>query len=352
MKRILGLLAVAALALTGCGGEPEPTPEPTVVETTPEPTPEPTTPPPPPPVWPLTGEPQDTATVNPVVGVKVENSAPARPWEGLVEADIVFVEMVEGGLTRFHAVYNSSFPEVIGPVRSLRPMDAGILGMWDATLFASGGQTQFVDQVRAVADVRMEGDPAYFRAYGGRYAPHNLMLEIGRVYHELAVGDAVIPMFEYSETPSATAGTEMTDIHLAYPGTSSDWWWNAEQGVFLRSDTGTESVEADGTRITASNVVVLEVTTQNTGAIDASGASVPETILVGSGSLHVFTGGSYVTGTWEKAGTTDPFVFTDEAGVPITITPGTTWVELLPTTGSLTINEPAPAAAESETSEG
>ena len=76
------------------------------------------------PVDPMTGrKPSD----NPVVAVKVENIAAARPQVGLNSADIVFVEEVEGSLTRLVAVYHTSFPKRVGPVRSARNTDVELL---------------------------------------------------------------------------------------------------------------------------------------------------------------------------------------------------------------------------------
>lgn len=345
MKRIAGLLAATALMLAGCGGGGgEPTAAPTTpapAPTTVEPTPDPTTPepPPPPPTWPLTGELQDAAVTNPVVGVKVENTSAARPWIGLAEADIVFVEMVEGGLTRFHAVYNSQFPDVVGPVRSLRPMDAGILGMWDGTLFASGGVPAFIDKVRAAADVRMEdgGDDGFFRS-NDRRAPHNLMVEIPTVLAELTVAPEIVPMFAFADTSSAAGGPPANVINVNYPGANSAWTFDAASGTYLRSDSGTASVQEDGTQISAANVLVFNVVAENTGGYDAAGNPVPETILTGTGTLTLFSGGNSVTGSWSKGSDTDPFVLTDDTGNPLTLVPGTTWVELLPSQGSMGVS--------------
>ncbi|MEI6591243.1 MAG: DUF3048 domain-containing protein, partial [Actinomycetes bacterium] len=52
---------------------------------------------------------------------KIDNIADARPQAGLNQADVVFDEMVEGGLTRLLAVWHSRIPELLGPVRSVRP---------------------------------------------------------------------------------------------------------------------------------------------------------------------------------------------------------------------------------------
>jgi hypothetical protein len=67
---------------------------------------------------PFTGEP--VTALGPVLAVKIDNLAPARPQTGLAGADIVYVLPVEGGLSRFLAVFSAHFPPVIGPVRRRR----------------------------------------------------------------------------------------------------------------------------------------------------------------------------------------------------------------------------------------
>src|SRR5690606_41910517 len=74
--------------------------------------------------WPLTGVATDEVAERPAMSVKIENSRQARPQTGLGDAGVVFEEMAEGGITRFNAVLHSSVPATLGPIRSLRPMDA------------------------------------------------------------------------------------------------------------------------------------------------------------------------------------------------------------------------------------
>ena len=76
---------------------------------------------PPPPVlvpWPLTGVAVEAPPQRPALAVKVENSVAARPQSGLNAADVVWEEVVEGGITRFVAVYHSNLPPDIGPICS------------------------------------------------------------------------------------------------------------------------------------------------------------------------------------------------------------------------------------------
>nr|NLD39845.1 DUF3048 domain-containing protein [Actinomycetales bacterium] len=347
MKRVLAAIAASALFLVGCGGSPEPEPEPTTVAapspepTTEEPTtPEPTTEPPPPPVWPLTGalvEDPAQAGQHPVIGIKVENSSAARPWVNLQPADIVFVEMVEGGITRFNAVYNSVLPDVVGPVRSLRPMDAAILGQWNGTLLASGGQPQFVDRVESAVGLRTmdRGDAGFYRERSRR-APHNVMVDLTTVAPTLEPSGEFPVFAEYAPGTSSTAGGEAaSSVQVNYPGATSRWDFDAGSGVYFRFDRGTASLQVDGSHVYSQNVLVLRVETQNTGAKDPAGNPVPETLLNGSGELHLFQGGTLTAGTWSKGGDNDPFVFTDANGAPLALAEGNTWVELLPTQGTI-----------------
>src|SRR5699024_2428343 len=126
-------------------------------------------------VWPLTGMPGEVEE-RAAVAVKVENSPQARPQTGLEDADIVWEELVEGGMTRFNAVFHSRLPDVVGPIRSVRPMDAGITAPFGGVLVISGGQPRFLAEVRG-AGVQLvsddDGDDGFFRS-SERRSPHNL----------------------------------------------------------------------------------------------------------------------------------------------------------------------------------
>ena len=136
-----------SLALAACGSDaPTPTAASTS-KTTPAPSSTPPPPPPPPVYWPLTGIESGTVPARPALAVKIENSVDARPQTGLNAADMVWEEVVEGGITRYVAVYHSTLPAQIGPIRSVRPMDPAIAAPLHGLFAFSGGQRPFVDAV-------------------------------------------------------------------------------------------------------------------------------------------------------------------------------------------------------------
>ena len=142
MKLVRSAIAVTAsiALLTGCASTPKASPSDTpaakVYETAP-----------------LTGIKFEQGTnanlAGPSVACKIDNLDVARPQLNLNRTDIVFDEMVEGGLTRFVAVWHSDKPDAVGPVRSIRPMDPDIISPLGGIVCYSGGQLKFVKMMQA-----------------------------------------------------------------------------------------------------------------------------------------------------------------------------------------------------------
>ena len=126
------------------------------------------------PAWPLTGVPVDAVADRPALAVKIENSIDARPQTGLNAADVVWEEVVEGGITRFVAVYHSNLPPEIGPVRSIRPMDPAIAAPLHGLLAFSGGVPTYVDAARSSGLQVLTQDSGIdgFHRTSTRRAPH------------------------------------------------------------------------------------------------------------------------------------------------------------------------------------
>jgi hypothetical protein len=311
-------------------------------------TPTTTPPPPPPPVyWPLTGVESGQVPEHAALAVKIENSVSARPQTGLDAADVVWEEVVEGGITRYVAVYHSNLPPEIGPVRSIRPMDPAIVGPLGGLLAFSGGQGPFVD---AVAQAGLQvvsndgGSPGFYRV-STRSAPHNVYAKPADLLAQAdpAHQSAPDPQFRFAtpaEQPTApAAGTPAALLNLKLSGVSyPTWTWSQELGAWLRSEGSTPAVGADGNQLRAANVVVVRVQVVNTGFKDPAGNPVPETQMVGSGEALVATGGSTVAVTWSKDSITAPLTLKTLDGRPVLLAPGNTWVELVPTgSGSVAV---------------
>lgn len=345
--------AVFLLLTTGCSaptGEPEPeVTQELPAEPDPEPEPEPEEPPTPEVYWPLTGVAveqlagalDEDGDFGPVLSVKIENSEGSRPQDGLEAADVVWEQLVEGGMTRFVAMYHSDVPERLGPIRSLRPMDAAIAGPFGGILAFSGGQHSY--QARAAQAGLMiashDAGHAGFYVNPERSSSHRLF---GEPEVFLGSGEGLEPAPEpfvfaqEGERASALAGEAVGGVDLAFPASFPSWEWDG--AVWQRSESGVPAVMVSGERLRAHNVLVAHVQFFDTGARDAAGSPVFETILTGEGRLDVFSGGHTIEGTWEKSGDAEPMRLYDLDGNDIALAPGNTWVELLPVTGGMSIH--------------
>ena len=335
------LIAAAGLALSAACA-PQATPAAAAAPTTPAP-------PPPPPTypWPLTGVETTDPVHRPALAVKIENSVDSRPQSGLNAADMVWEEVVEGGITRFVAVYHSTLPPEIGPIRSVRPMDAAIAAPLRGLFAFSGGQRPFVDAVTSAGMqvVSHDAGAGGFYRNQSRYAPHNVYANPADFLAQADPAHSADPIEQFrtataADQPSAPAvGTPAVLLDLKLSGAGRPTWtWSPPESAWLRAEGPTPATQADGQQLRATNVVVLRVDVVNTRYTDPAGNPVPETAMVGGGEALVATGGHTLPATWSKASEGDRVVLTDAHGAPILLAPGTTWVELVPkATGAVTV---------------
>jgi Protein of unknown function (DUF3048) N-terminal domain/Protein of unknown function (DUF3048) C-terminal domain len=346
-RRVLAIAAVASasLLLAACSGEGDPTVTMTVTEdatanksAAPDPN-LPTT-------WPLTGVAADDITNRPALAIKVENSREARPQTGLEFTDVVWEEIVEGGVTRYIAVYHSQIPEDVGPIRSVRPMDSNIIAPLGGLMVFSGGTAPFVQSVSDVGLQVISHDQGAdgFRRTTNNVAPHNVygtpatFLAQADQTHQNSPGQQFAFALAETAASAVTAGTPLTSINITMSAYSHPaWTWDAASGTFLRFEGADAAVSSTGAQLSAKNVVLLTVEISNTGYVDPAGTPVPETEVIGSGDAFIATGGKSIAATWSKADAGSPMTLTAADGSTITLAPGNTWVELIPTTtGSYT----------------
>ncbi len=353
-RRPAGIVALASgvvLALTACSGAAtaEPTaaapvtqaPDVDVVKAAP---PAPVVPP----RWPLTGVAATDVAQRPALAVKIENSGEARPQTGLDQADMVWEQVVEGGISRFVAVYQSQAPAEVGPIRSVRPMDPAITAPLHGLIAFSGGQQQFVQALKnaGLQTISMDaGADGFYRKKGVGPAPHNVYGTLQTFWDQADASHGALPapqfvMAKHPEEASAvTSGGPSTTVAVKLSGYSHPTWsWDAGTGTWLRSEGTTPSTVRSGARMAATNVVTLKVRLVDSGTKDPAGNPVPETVLEGTGDATVSSGGRTVTGTWSKTGTDAVLTLAAADGSVLTLAPGTTWVELVPRdTGAVTI---------------
>lgn len=304
--------------------------------------------PPPPPTCPLTGElaPDGFDAEKPPVAIKVDNVAAARPHAGLEAADLVYEELVEGGITRFMAIFHCEEAEVVGPVRSARMVDPDILVEFSPVIFGYSGANSEVsarlESTEGIIDLPEKYHGAHYWKMGGRFPPSNLAVSTLALRELAEERGAPATGFVFQAeadldgdadpSPQASPTTPPgASVSFSYTGSAEiHYTYSPAEGRYLRFHDDSPHTSAGGGHLGAVNVVILKVPVGNGSIRDAAGNYSPEISVVGEGEAVVLRGGVAVTGRWVRTSLRDRTHLLYEDGDPIELLPGSTWIHLLP----------------------
>jgi hypothetical protein len=272
------------------------------------------------------------STQHPSLAAKIDNHTAARPQLALERADIVFEQLVEGGITRYVGIWQSDIPELLGPLRSIRPMDADIISPLGGIVAYSGGQEQFVDMMQSTSVVNAvfdTDDTGLFYRDDDRDSPHDVVVTAQELVGRNPELGPPTQQFGYAAAgagssaavdgaPVAVVNTRFSDAR--WPG----WSWDAGAAAYLRSQEGAPDLDGNGSQLRATNVVVLRV------GIDWTFGEVPRTILIGGGEAWVSSEGKSLHAAWSKESRDATIRLVDDNGVAVRLAPGNTWIELVP----------------------
>jgi hypothetical protein len=277
--------------------------------------------------WPLTGLPAEgAAPQHPVMVVKIDNTANSSPQLGLSKADLVTEELVEGGSTRLAVFYYQRTARLVGPVRSMRATDIGIVKPAKAVLVAAGGAPPTKRRIKAAGiTVFAEGAVGY-RRDNSRRAPYNLFNGLTKLAKTLNAKDTVESYLPFGAEKDLPAGQPAKRFSAVFSGQHSTSWTYAG-GRYENQN----SFAAPGDRFRPDTVLVLRVRVGDAGYKDPAGNPVPETKFTGTGEAMLFHGGRVVRGTWKK--TLDSTISLSTKAGELTVPAGHTWIELVPARG-------------------
>lgn len=353
----VALLGGLTLALAACsGGTTTPPPSPStsavVVAPTVDPNKQAAPTPTVAPTWPLTGVAvTGEASNRPALAVKIENTADARPQEGLNEADLVWENIVEFEVSRFNVVYQSQVPGEIGPIRSVRPMDIPESAPLHGLFAYSGGQAGILALAQNSGEQVFSfdsGNKAFYRTKD-RAAPHNVYSHPADIWAQADPSRvAPTPWFQFGRTAAqasaAVAGTPANTLSYTLSGQSHpSWTWDAASGTWLRFEGSaaamTVTYQQGQSQIHAVNVLTIVASHPNTSFRAQNNAPVPTYSLENTGGDGLLaTGGKTIPVKWSKGAQDQPMVVTLADGSPAVFAPGNTWIEMVPKeTGSYTV---------------
>ena len=325
--------------------------------------------------WPLNGLQNASGQPNPArraLNVRIDNAPAARPHTGIAQADIIFETLVEAGITRYEAIFHSQDPAKIGSIRSARLSDREITPMVRGALAFSGAtteETKFIQEDAAAgkyidlnanwsysgaAYFRVDYDDAGNRRVGpyNEYSTSNLLREatnragggapvtipswgfLDSVYH---IGWAGGFYGSVSATNITIPYQHQNEVHYAYDAatrTYARYQYDPNFGTYVR-----EVDALTNTPIGARNIIALYTDVVTTAIVEDSLGSLGVNVrTTGTGHMSIFRDGRRQDGTWYRGTVFDPWVFVSGSGEQILLSPGQTWVHMIPTTWTVPSN--------------
>jgi hypothetical protein len=242
-----------------------------------------------------------------ILVVKIDDTLSARPQIGIDRADIVYIEQVEGGLTRIAAVFSSEVPTLIGPIRSARISDIDILAQFGRVVFAySGAQSKLLPVISA-ANLNDYGaqrqSPTIYTRDESRTSPTNMVLRgdllLEKVHNdgrEIATSRSVGWIF--GDLPNG--GTAIKDAKVSWPAASYEVKWSDEEERWLMFNNGIPNMSASGILHGPTTFLIQTVEILPSEYGDKLGGVTPYSKTIGSGTGFVLRDGKYFPATWSR----------------------------------------------------
>lgn len=282
----------------------------------------------------------------PVLVVKIDDTQGARPQEGLESADLVYIEQVEGGLTRLAAVFSSAIPSTIGPVRSARISDIDLLSQYGKVAFSYSGVQKKMIPVIAAANIHdvgaMKYGAAFYKNDPARTPPYAMMLSAQSLMEKVA-SNGVTPEssknmgWNFGDQDLSNA-TSVRGAHFSWPASSYDIAWDGKR--WLLSHLGTPDMAASGEKLTADTFVAQIVSITDSIYHDKVGGVTPYSATIGSGDAYIFRDGKYILGRWNRVSAETGTSFTTVNGDEINFKAGHIWIALLAKAPTFTLDKP------------
>lgn len=338
MKRVVSIIAMllTVAILAGCsapntGSESEtPAPTPTA---TPEPTPSPEE---------IFLDTYINTDERPIAVMIDNDDKNARPHAGLDEAYLVYEMNVEGGSTRFMALYRGVDTEKIGPVRSSRHYFLDYVMENDAIYTHFGWSPKAIEDISAYGIQKING------VLGGDgdifWREEKFKGDWHSAYTSIAKIKAKADQKGFYDTTERTNGLsyatqlftpdsdlEANTVYLNYSGRyKTSYIYNSDTGLYEKQIFSEPHVLQNGKTVSFRNVIVQLVPVTALG----DGTDRRNLLNTGSGKGYYITNGVYEEITWHKPSRREDTVYKKADGTPLQINAGKTVINLIdPATG-------------------
>ena len=271
----------------------------------------------------------------PVLAVKIDDTNAAHPQIGLEDADVVYIEQVEGGLTRLAAIFSSVIPQRVGPVRSARISDIDILAQYGRVVFAYSGAQKKLLPVIDAANLQNLGaqaqPPSIYTTDPSRVAPVSmvlradlLMAKVIEKNYQISTANSV--GWNFGDAPEGGKPTQSVIMH--WPAARYSAEWSETESRWLLSHNSKSNLAESGIVLGPTTLVIQIVSITDSEYQDKVGGVTPFSQTVGSGPGFILRDGKSFAALWNRASEGEGTTWTLKDGSEIKFAPGQIWVAL------------------------
>ncbi|CAB4531378.1 Protein of unknown function DUF3048, N-terminal [actinobacterium SCGC AAA044-D11] len=289
----------------------------------------------------------------PVLAVKVDDTSQAHPQVGLSKADVVYIEQVEGGLTRLAAIFTNQIPALIGPVRSARISDIEILAQYGRVGFAySGAQSKMRPVLAAANLVNMSAEinpPSIYQTDKTRFAPTNMMLDADALLKKTIDQEGKeidsVRSVGWQFGKIAKGAKKVLTASVKWPASRYELSWSKTEKRWLFTYNGKPNLDSDGRQLGSANFVIQKVSITNSIYHDKVGGITPLSNTVGSGSGYLLRDGKVIAINWQRPSADVGTIWTLSDGSVANFADGQVWIALTDNEPLFTYPAPKPSAS-------
>ena len=271
-----------------------------------------------------------------ILVVKIDDTNAAHPQIGVESADVVYVEQVEGGLTRLAAIYTSKLPPLIGPIRSARISDIELLAQFGRVGFAYSGAQSKMRPVIAAANLENlsaeRNPPSIYGKDPNRPGPvdmilkPDLLLERANANPKTRIETATASIFPFGDAPKGETNTAIAKIK--WPSAKYELRWDSTNEKWLIYFNEKPNMAANGEQLYADTAIIQIVSITPSIYGDKFGEITPFSKTTGSGKAVMLRDGLSYQISWQRNLETDLTTWKSEDGGVANFKPGRTWIFL------------------------
>ena len=271
-----------------------------------------------------------------ILVVKIDDTNAAHPQIGVESADVVYVEQVEGGLTRLAAIYTSKLPPLIGPIRSARISDIELLAQFGRVGFAYSGAQSKMRPVIAAANLENlsaeRNPPSIYGKDPDRPGPvdmilkPDLLLERANANPKIRIETATASVFPFGDAPKGETNTAVAKVK--WPSAKYELRWDSTNEKWLIYFNEKPNMAANGEHIYADTAIIQIVSITPSIYGDKFGEITPFSKTTGSGKAVMLRDGFSYQISWQRNLETDVTTWMSEDGGVANFKPGRTWIFL------------------------